>query len=505
MMLMSIAFASVVWIAALVLCFVVLRRPTPVDLLLGMLCLTLTSEWYIEVAGLVVSWVYDPLFLMAVPVFTLVILHHKHYRNRYVFLLLCLFAIYQLWSVVARFAQLGNLNPLQPFWSTYRNDLHALVFLLGGIVLAWRPVQVQRRVLVLLIASFALEALIGIVQTAAGGRFLTDFGTGRYLGLFTPLPVQMQLPSGLVELLLSGGADNGIFVGSIYRAVGTHRHSNWFAVSMVGGLALCLAVIVSQRRSWLRWWAIGAGGVMLLALLLSFTRTGYLAFAAMCGWYVVFWESLTGRIRTAAIGLLLLLLVPMLLLVGGPSIQNALFQLGDTAVARLAKLFQPGQADEFQFRTAVWNLALSRIAEAPLFGPPAPMRLNEIIPWLTIDVELPLHNQLMTSMYEGGYVLGLLYLLIHGWLFWISLRLRRYARRDAWVALWALAANLCFVGMAIESIGINWLSGSSLPGLFWLLAGAMTMQYRVVLATAPTPLATQSVAPATQPVFLLEK
>jgi hypothetical protein len=60
--------------------------------------------------------------------------------------------------------------------------------------------------------------------------------------------------------------------------------------------------------------------------------------------------------------------------------------------------------------------------------------------------------------------------------------------------MWVIAANLCLVGLAIESITIDWMPFTSLQGIFWLVAGVAAMQYRTAYITERTP-----VAPSVQP------
>lgn len=467
--------------ALLVMLFIILKRPTPIDLALGVVCVTLPSEWFIEIKGLVVSFLYDMPFFIASFMFVWHIIHYKHYRNRQVFLLLVLFASYLLWSLCARFVHADGLG-LQPIWAFYRNELIGLMFLLAGIVLAWRPTAVQHNMLALLIGSFAVEGAIGIVQTASGGQLLAGFN--HYLGFLTPLPGNMQLPASLIELLLRLGGDNGIFVGSIFRAIGTHRQSNWFAVSMIGGLALCIGTVAGNPASRLRWWGFGAGSVMVVALFLSFTRTGYVAFVAMCVWYFLFWQSVRGRLQTFfMVALGMLLLVPVLVITMPIVVEG----LDELVIARLEQIRQPFKSlAQESFRIRLWEIAFSRVAESPWFGTDAAIKLPEVLPYIAIDLDVPLHNQLVASIYSGGYVLGGIYLFTIIWLFWKSGHLKTRAKHIPLVTTWAIAANLCFVGFAVEGIGINWMAGASLPGIYWLVAGMSMMQYRVLYATSPT-------------------
>ena len=469
--------------------FVILKRPTPIDLVLGCICAMLPVNWFIEVGGLVVSPIYDVAFVLGVPIFVMNMLQHKHYRNRYVFMLICLFLGYQVWSFTARFVQAGGTS-LQPVWALYRNDLISVVFLLAGIVLAWRPLNVQRCILAILIGTFALEATIGVVQTASQGRLLTGFynNNNLYLGFLSPLPRVMIPPVVSTEVSSGATTDNGIFVGSIFRAVGTHLQANWFAVSMVGGIALCMGpMLVRQQPRWLRLWAMGAISLMLLALGLSFTRTGYVAFAAMCVWYVMFWQGFYQRLRTMQIIFVITLIALVVLVIGGLSFDSVRIKLGETVVTRLQGMQQPLEAlVQENFRIKLWRIAFDRVGDSPWFGVREPIKLQQINPYMPLNIDVPLHNQLVSSIYNGGYILGGFYLFTHFWLLWKSGQLKSHKKYKPMLETWAITANLGFVGLAVESIGINWMAGASLPGLFWLLAGITVMQYRVIYVEEPS-------------------
>jgi hypothetical protein len=107
---------------------------------------------------------------------------------------------------------------------------------------------------------------------------------------------------------------------------------------------------------------------------------------------------------------------------------------------------------------------------------------------------LPLHNQVVSSIYYGGYVAGALYVIIHLWLIWISRKSYVQVKEFPVLNMWLIAANLCLVGLAIESITIDWMPFTSLQGVFWLVAGVAVMQYRTVAVTehAPATLNAQS-------------
>ncbi len=104
-------------------------------------------------------------------------------------------------------------------------------------------------------------------------------------------------------------------------------------------------------------------------------------------------------------------------------------RLGTAAQERIQNVFRPGQAREFGFRTLLWRFAFARIQASPLFGVEIPITLKNLYPTLPIDERgtLPLHNQVISSIYYGGYVAGALYVITHLWLLWISRKLRRQA------------------------------------------------------------------------------
>jgi hypothetical protein len=471
-------------IVALALLMALALRLPIVDIVLLFLCATLTLEWYVQVRGIIFS-VYDLVFGLAIPIFGYSFLRRGHFRNRYVFQVLALFAAYQIWAIVAQFAHPRNSTIPQLLWSSYKNYGIYLAFLLGGIVLATRPLRIQRWALAALVLSFALEALIGLGQTASGGWLFNSGINNRYLGFLTPIPDKLQGAALDLALLRGNDIDNGTFVGFIFRSIGTHRQANYFAVSMICGLGLCIAVIVNPLFSGLRRWARIGGVAMLAALGFSFTRTGYLALVAMGVWY--FFSRMRSRTRWRIVVLVAACSFVVLALYTTGALQPMVASLPDNAVTvRLKNLLQPSNASEFSFRTELWRIALERVRAAPVFGLGDPIRLSEITDISpALDRDLPLHNELVRSLYYGGYVLGILYVLIHLWLFWISRKPSRFVVPNPIFTQWVVAANLCFVGLLVESIGIDWMPFISLQGFFWLMAGVAAMQYRPIFGAVP--------------------
>jgi hypothetical protein len=157
-------------------------------------------------------------------------------------------------------------------------------------------------------------------------------------------------------------------------------------------------------------------------------------------------------------------------------------RLGSVALGRIQNIIRPNQAGEFSFRTVLWTLAFARVQSSPWFGVDAPITLREIVPSLLVPDRgaLPLHNQVVSSIYYGGYVAGALYVIVHLWLIWVSRKLRPHVKELPILSMWVIAANLCLVGLAIESITIDWMPATSLQGFFWLVAGVVVMQYRTV-------------------------
>jgi O-antigen ligase len=481
---LSIIFLSAIFLGV----FIILQRASIVDLLVGFICATLPLEWVVEVRGVNLS-IYDLAFVLGVPIFGIIIVRHREYRNKQVYALLVLFMAFQIWNLIAQFAHESGRSIFQLVWSDYKNNFVGLIFLLTGIVLASRPQHIQRRLLWILLAAFGFEACVGIVQTATSGVQLNSNITGRYLGLLTVTPSQ-GVANSLIELQGDGSVDNGTFVGAIFRAVGTHGHSNFFAVSMIAGLALSMGVLSVRRYLWLHWWGISVGCVLLVALALSFTRTGYLAFIAMCIWQFVFWKTATARWRTTML-VFTVTLILVLILILAPVNEIRIFvttRLGSEVLVRIQNILQPNQAGEFSFRTSLWAFALDRVQSSPWFGVAQPITLRDIIPTLAVpERSLPLHNQIVSSIYYGGYIAGGLYVIIHLWLIWISRKLYPQIKEIPVFSMWVIAANLCFVGLAIESLTIDWMPFTSLQGVFWLMAGIIVMQYCTIAIAERTP------------------
>lgn len=461
--------------AFLVSSVIFVTRPSlkfnPENLLIYALCFFITSDWLIRFSGLVVAPIYDLLFVIGVPLLGIKVFQSKILRNRKVQILLTLYFLFQFWFLISLISHNGL--SLQPFWSWYRRGFITFIFVLAGLRICAKPRWFQKNVFKFLLLAFLLESAVGIIQTGTTGQIFTDEQNSSYLGFLTPHPNQSNVsPS---DLRTGPGLDNGVFVGSIFRAVGVHLQAVWFSVSMTGGVSLAIGGYLYSNSSFnrdLKWLAALTFGFSLIALFFSFARTGYFACFALLIWVWVYWHSKREKInRVSQIALASFVLVPIIMVfifINGDAIYTNIIDN-----ERFAQLLTPLQSQSVQWRLDIWQFAWNEVLETPLIGSITPLQAYNIFPEnYTTDrsLILPLHSQFFSSMYHGGFPLSILYLTTNLWLIFVTTKESKFKYKSINNSLWIIPANLCLIGYFIQGLGIDWMNGISLPGLYWLLA-----------------------------------
>ncbi|MDI3316757.1 MAG: O-antigen ligase family protein [Bacillota bacterium] len=328
-------------------------------------------------------------------------------------------------------AVVGAVTSVHPAGSIYTLGQYAVY--LTAYVLASRLLGDVRAVRAFWLAALASGALAGLD------------GVYQYFTL-------RGVPQAWIDVETSPGIR-----ARVYAAL---ENPNVYAQYMVLLLTTALALLVSGRmrermrgRDW--WWLAGGTVLMLVGLVLSFSRGGWLSFAV-------------------AVVILLLLLQPRWLLYG-------------TAAGVLALLAVTPLRDRFfssftladssnSFRIYIWTGVLQMIKAYWLFGAGLGLRTFQwVYPhWMiTGIVALSSHNQYLEIAAELGLVGLIAYLALglrtfqvawNAWRFW--------SRRDAWMAAAAVGAMTAVVGNMVHGfVDTSWYSPRVIM-LFWLITGA---------------------------------
>jgi O-antigen ligase len=336
-------------------------------------------------------------------------------------------------------------------------------------------------VLMVFLVAVAVTALIGIFQTASGGRLLTGqgvFGNLRYLGIFPPYPADTMQeirdtigkPSTVTHLRLAGQR--------IFRAHGAVTRHGYFSVFMVIGIALAAAFYRAnpQRSAKLIFGLlclVFAGG-----LFGSFSRTSWLV-ALLIITVVPIVSRAQGRLRSGAsragrsimaIGLAVAF-VALLVLAGltiGP----------DFVKERALTLMSPTQTSGFTSRDSIWQTSLQRIGDRPLFGYGRRSVEGAVLHGGKVVTS---HNIFLDVAHDRGIVALFLWLAL--WVAFMMDALRAYSRSQQTIY------RGLFGGIALGLIAFI-LSGLTrspalypeTAALYWLLAGllesAILVRYR---------------------------
>lgn len=318
-----------------------------------------------------------------------------------------LWALFVLWSASAFWRGLPDETyPEWRLWFIWR------LALIGPLVyLAVRPVArravLLRRTAVALIASASLAAAVGIVQAASGGAWLSGLGTSqRYLDLLQPLPQEVRDSYQVPELKLY------VLGTPLFRAHGGFYSHNFFASLLNLTLPLTLAATASANTRRGHRWGLLAVALQSTALLLSFSRGGWVAFllsALLLVWWLPRRRALFGALLGGGVALLSALAI--LLLRG---------VLGD-ALGRFSSVLTPGDAVDLTNRIPLWREVVKVIAGQPLFGRGNSLVETSRVGWVTGTTYITPHNAFLEVAYARGLpalaaFVGLVGLL--GWRLW---------------------------------------------------------------------------------------
>lgn len=262
-------------------------------------------------------------------------------------------------------------------------------------------------------ALLGLPALLWLLNAslsvAAFRSIMTAFVIGSAVGGL--------ISSGLaINVLIDGGARG-------WARVAMEVSSNRNSVAPI--FVIALAVIMFVPLSLSRMATAISGAIILVALLLLFSRSGYISLALL----LVFVMGSGWRARRAA--------VPLLVVLG-----VALFAPGSPVVDRIDYTFEARGANVFddsaEARLDIWRAAIADFENSPIFGsgsgnPPLPsydIRYDEV---------LYSHNYFLTQLSQLGVVGFILTLFVMLCFIWTAFR---WEKREKYFILSFLAAIL---------------------------------------------------------------
>jgi O-antigen ligase len=250
-------------------------------------------------------------------------------------------------------------------------------------------------------------------------------------------------------------------IGEIGRATGTFLHPDPFGI-FLGFMAAFLVPLVLCRELQARWAVVIASPLVLIALVGSYTRNGWLGF--------VVGLTVVAAVRYRS----LLVAGPLLLIVIAVAFPSTVHRFSDLGAGRT----QYGPGNSLRARFDLWRENLPKVAHNPVLGngfkaivETGPKRAN-------------VHSDVVRAVVETG-VPGLALFI---WLLasmWLGCRraFRRAVRvRDPVVAAVGLGGLAAATGYIVMSLDSNLMTQVAVAGTFWSLAAIVHAAGRVDLA-----------------------
>lgn len=294
---------------------------------------------------------------------------------------------------------------------------------------------------------------------------------------------------GIYQFLSQAGPEEFVLFGRFMRAYGTFEQPNPYAgylgltFPLAAGLVVAAGVTVGKRvRGWWLVWAAGTGALMLLAIVMSWSRGAWLGVAAAAAAMFVAVVARSGR--AMLFGVLLVVIVVYVLLVGGLSLvpPSVLQRFSDFLPYLGVADVRGVEVTDANFavleRMAHWQSALEMWKDHPWLGVGIgnyePVYAQYAFPlWA-----LPLghaHNYYLNVAAEAGFLGLVAYLFLWGAALLVSWRATR--RATGWY--WGVALGL--LGVLVHLSVHNFFDNLYVHGMYLhvaILLGIKTADWR---------------------------
>ena len=331
------------------------------------------------------------------------------------------------------------------------------------IIEGWRQLRHAPSILPYLV--FAGIALIGVLGAAHVGSAVTEWMrlcavlmmyALAYLSVRTPAAVARLLAAVVVSAVVPAAtgveqwATNSTqSIGDLNRATGTFLQPDPYGIYLALITIAAIALVFAARDPW-RWAALVVAVLASSALVLSYTRTG---------WVMVLLGALVLGVARYRI---LLVIVPVAAVVA--------FAVLPGVSSRVQSVNQQqqvtyGTGDSFQTRVGFWRENLPKAQQKPLTG----LGLGAIVQ--SSDTSSHVHSDYIRALVETGFF-GLL---AYAWLLLSAIVgccwAMRWARRSGQVTLQAaaVAGVAASVAYLLASGDSNLMTQSSVSGAAWAL------------------------------------
>jgi hypothetical protein len=304
-------------------------------------------------------------------------------------------------------------DPLLALLQLWR--LLELYLLAGLLAVGFLPHLIVLRILV---ASFALQALLGVWQYSGGGSLGLAFLGESFAEPATFNVAKVLLPDGTLAI----------------RALGTLAHAN-----ILGGL-LVLVLLLFAAYPYKSFWHYLLAVLLLVGLFFTFSRAAFLAFFLGLGALVAF--NFRRRIVSAFAAVSTFAL--LILLFGSP----LFIRFGETGAALAGRTEQLVTAWQI-YQCAPLGVGAGGYTTA----------LAEAVPDLPVHALQPVHNFFVLVAVEQSPLVALLWLYIFGLLAYHAIRQRRGTALAGILAVFTLAQfdhyfQTAFAGQALLFVSL---------------------------------------------------
>lgn len=314
------------------------------------------------------------------------------------------FLVFLLFAIPSRIPLLEIKGMAQGIWHLFRNfvELTPLIFLI--LVLNLKKKEQIRMLVIILLVATALSCVLGIIQTASDGRYLTGigvYGNLKYLGIFPPFPSDAQMLAR--ENIGKASVITHTLKTELFRAHGGLSIHNYFGAFLVLTLSICLSLALHKRSiffSIISFFLFGG-------LALTFTRSAYIGcFFSLLIILFLRKDWIKDIVHIGLIGMVVIISIAV--------IRSDL--IGGLMDRTMTILFNPEKAPiEVEGRITAWKTGVEGIPETPfhlLFG----HGTGGLEEFKILGIPLTSHNDVIDIIYARGLIaffgIAILYIFI---------------------------------------------------------------------------------------------
>lgn len=369
---------------------------------LFLLVLSIVFRIEFEVMGALLTPTMLLIFILFGVTFIRYLSNPKGFQIKPIYLIPLL--IFLLFAIPSRISLLRISGISQGIWHLFRNFVEPLPLIFLIVILNVKKKERIRLIIIILLIATSLSCVMGIIQTASDGKYLTGigvYGNLNFLGIYPPFPLEAQKLArktiGRVTVITHTLGTN------LFRAHGGLSNHNYLAAFLVLTLSITLSLALYKRNLLFSILAL----IQCAGLAFTFTRAAFIGCSLSI--FIILLLRNDWIKDMIHVGLLTLVLMISISAVR-PDLMRG---LTDRALSIFFNPKSPPIAVEYRY--SAWETGIEGILESPfsiLFG----HGTGGLEKFNLLGIPLTSHNDIIDILFTRGLIsflgIAILYIVI---------------------------------------------------------------------------------------------